>query len=98
MQNTISDDLVHAGVAVRVTQPPDEGHGHGVTQQVGGDNPRNAVQLGDGDFQVQHYAGQRGDHHRLIQRGDEGPQPGDGEDGPGGAHSPGFSAWGDGHD
>ena len=66
--------LVDQGIAVDVGQAADEGHGDGVAQQVGGDYPGDAVKLGNRDFEVEHHGRQGGDHHRLVQGGNEGAQ------------------------
>ena len=75
--------LVDPDVAVNISQASEDGHGGGVAEEVGGHHPGNPVQLGKGDFQVQHQGGQGGDDHGLIQGGDHRAGADDGQDQPG---------------
>ena len=76
--------LVNPGIAVDIAETADYRHGHGVAQQVGRDDPGDAVQLGDGDLQVQHHAGQGCYDNRLVEGGNESTQAGYGQDCPSG--------------
>ena len=62
---------IDANVAVHVGQPSQQRHRHRVTQQVGRHHPDHRLQPDNRHFQIGHHRRQRGDHHRLIQRGDE---------------------------
>ncbi len=63
--------LERLDAAVDIGEAPAQRHGHGVGHQIPGYDPRRPVQVREGDLQVQHYAGQRGDYHGLIQGGRE---------------------------
>ena len=66
--------LEHLDAAVDVGQAPSQWHGHGIADQIRGYDPGRPVQVRKGDFQVHHYAGQRGDYHGLVQGSGEYPQ------------------------
>ena len=62
---------VHQPAAVDVGDAAEQRHGHGVAEQVAGDDPGGVVQTGEGDVQVAQDRRQHGDDHGLVEGGDE---------------------------
>ena len=91
--------LEHLDAPVDVRKPARQRHRHGVGDEVRGYDPRRPVEVGQGNLQLHHDAGQGGDHDGLVQRGREHPKAENPQDyrlggtegsetGPGGVHDP----------